>query len=215
VQWLIAESSLPPAQQIRRAAAEVVARPYFQIDVTQGDGGEPLWLRLLRLILKPFQYVFRALDGLPEIVRWLIVVLAIALCLAIIAHIIYTVLGAIRGPASRTKQPYIAPGSRADPETLERAAAERAAAGAYVDAVRLLMRAALRRIELAEKKAFRPGITNRQLLRSYQSTALVDPLRWFVDAIDRKFYGSESCSEADYVVGQHQHAQICRYVAKH
>jgi hypothetical protein len=211
---LLAKASLPSGEEIRRIAEEIAARPHFQLDRAPSDGGEPLWIRILRWIFKPFRALFEILEGLPEPLRWLIVILAIVLCIALIAHIAYTLAGAIRGPSLSSKQPFIAPDKKADPATLERAAAERAAAADYIAAIRLLMRAAVRRIELAEERAFRPGLTNRQLLRRYQSTRLAEPLRWFVEAIDRKWYGGEMCQQQDYEVSRQQHAQICSHVTE-
>ena len=213
MQQRLVEHALPADSEIRRAAAEVVARPHFQLDRARSDGGEPWLVTFFRWLLKPFRALFEMLEGFPVAIQWLIVVLAVLICLALIAHIVYTLAGAIRGPLQRSKRAFVSPVPKADPTTLERDAAAYAAAANYIDAIRLLLRAALRRIELAENKAFRPGITNRQLLRRYQATPLAEHLRWFVDAIDCKWYGGEPCSESDYLAGQKQHAQICRYVA--
>lgn len=72
----------------------------------------------------------------------------------------------------------------------------------------MLFRAALRRIELAEDKKLRVGITNRELLRRYRQSPLSEPLQLFVEMIDRKWYGGEACESADALHCRESYGQI-------
>ena len=55
------------------------------------------------------------------------------------------------------------PGREIGPDEFEQQAALAETNRDYIGAVRLLFRAALRRLEIFEKKKFRPGITNREV----------------------------------------------------
>src|SRR6476660_6479369 len=161
---LFAQSTLPPPQTIRETAKEVVARPYFHLDSPNAGDTTPLILRILRWLMKPFEWLFDSLEGLPEAVRWLIVILCVVICVALIAHIIYTLLAAVRGPLYRKNHFQLPETKDADPRDFERRAELALSHEDYIGAIRLLFRATLRRLELFEKKKFRPGITNRELL---------------------------------------------------
>jgi hypothetical protein len=98
-----------------------------------------------------------------------------------------------------------------DPAALEQEAESASRAGDYIGAIRLLFRAALRRIEVVEKRKLRPGFTNRELLRRYRSTPLHDSLERFVETIDDKWYGDGICLESDYVYCRSEHERIRQY----
>ncbi len=157
------QPKLPPPDAIRRAAGEVVARPYYDLGLGVGDNSEPFLIEILRWILKPFRWMFDSMEGLPEVVRWLVVILCVVLCAALISHIVYTLVMAIRGPVLRRRQEFASTVREVDASDLERQAELSGGRGDYIGAVRLLFRAALRRIELSEQRKFRPGITNREL----------------------------------------------------
>ena len=82
----------------------------------------------------------------------------------------------------------------------------------YIGAIRLLFRSALRRLELAERRKFRPGFTNRELLRRYRSSPLADSLARLVETIELKWYGNTPCEQADYVACRGAHDDICQHV---
>ncbi|MEX2316408.1 MAG: hypothetical protein WD669_04600 [Pirellulales bacterium] len=205
-------ADLPPSDAIRQKAGEIVSRKYYDLSTdSSASGGEPLLLKFLRWIAKPFQWLFDHMEGLPDFLRWLVVILFALLCVALIGHIIYTFIRAIRLPLAKRGR-YEGPASKEiDPAELERQADRAGAAGDYIGGVRLLFRAALRRIELAERKKLRPGITNRELLRRYRSSPLGNPLARFVDVIELKWYGKLPCEQADYAACQSEHVRICQY----
>jgi hypothetical protein len=208
----LVQSTLPPAESIRDTAQEVVSRPYFELDSSLGPQGPPLFLEIIRWILRPFFWLFDRLEGLPEFLRWLIVILCIVLCVALIAHIIYTLIKAIGGPTANRPLQLDSTSREIDPSEIERDAERVGAQGDYIGAVRLLFRAALRRLEVFEEKKFRPGITNRELVRRYRATPLAESLTRFVNTIELKWYGQLPCEQGDYVTCRNEHGRICDYI---
>jgi len=209
---LLAQAALPPPDVIRKTAQEVVARGYYDVGDESLPGSPPLWWRILRWLLKPFEWLFESMEGWPDFVRWVIVISLFVLLLALLAHIVYSFAAAIRGPTARRRRPYLAAHVEVDPSALEEQAERAGGDGDYIGAIRLLFRAALRRIELAEKKKLRPGSTNRELLRRYQATPLFASLERFVETIDQKWYGGGTCREADFLTCRSEHARIRDYV---
>jgi hypothetical protein len=208
----MAQAEMPPAESIRTAAREVVGRPYFDLDSSRHEGGTPILLELLRWILRPFFWLFDQLEGLPEFLRWLIVILCVILCVALIAHIAYTLVRAIGDPTSRRRLQLDSTSREVDPDEIERDAQLVGSQGDYIGAVRLLFRAALRRLEIFEKKKFRPGITNREVVRRYRATPLAESLARFVNTIELKWYGQLPCEQADYLTCRDEHGRICEYI---
>jgi hypothetical protein len=205
-------SSLPPPEAIRKTAEEVIARPHFHLGDAARPDAPPLLLQLFEWILRPFVWLFGALAGLPEPVRWLVVIVSVLLCAALVTHIVYTLVRAIRGPAARRGRYHAEAGPELNPADLERDAERAGARGDYLGAIRLLFRAALRRIELSEDRKFRPGFSNRQMLRRYRATPLVGPLELLVATIELKWYGDAPCGQADYLTCRDEHARIRQYV---
>lgn len=208
----LAQADLPPPDGIRRAADEVVARSYYQLGTGPRSDAEPFLLEVIRWILTPFEWLFESLEGLPEFLRWAIVVLCVIVCVALLSHIFYTLVMAIRGPIQRRRQPFDAATREVDPVDLESGADELGAQGDYIGAIRLLFRASLRRIELAERRRFRPGYTNRELLKRYRATPLFDSLARFVETIELKWYGNSPCNQSDYLQCLDEHGRIRQHV---
>jgi hypothetical protein len=208
---LLAETTLD-SPAIRQAARNVVSRPYFELDSRSPRDHTPLILEIIRWLLTPFRWLFENMEGLPEAVRWLVVIACFILCVALIAHILYTLLAAIRAPVLYRKLQLESTKKEADPSDLEQKADAAVARQDYIGAVRLLFRATLRRLELFEKKKFRPGITNRELLSRYRSSPVAESLSRFVNTIDFKWYGQMPCGEADYLSCRDEHGRICRFI---
>ncbi|WP_437223405.1 hypothetical protein SH661x_003204 [Planctomicrobium sp. SH661] len=204
---------MPPPDEVQRKAAEIVARPEYHLDDETSTAALELWGRLLSWIFVPLRWLYHLLDGLPEVFRWPIVIVLVLVCLALIAHIVWTFLSAIR-PSDRTRFTSVASEREATPEEMEKAAEAERLGGNYIGAIRCLFVACLLRIQRAEKKRIRKGITNRELLRRYQSSPLSQPLQYFVDVIDTKWYGREDCFESDFELCRSQYAMICSYVER-
>lgn len=200
--------SLPP-DVVRRKAQEIVSRPEYQVDQGFSDESQALWMTLLSWFLKPFLWLFEALNGLPTPLRLLVVLLLCAALIVLIVHMVWSFANAVRGSridrltAGKTREQQV------DPAQLERAAESAAVEGRYLEAVRHLFKAALVRIEQSDTRKMRVGITNRELLRRYQKTPLLTPLSGMVECIDRKWYGAEVCELSDYQSCRVQLSSIC------
>jgi hypothetical protein len=214
MQLLSGQSTLPPPAAIRETARNIVSRPYFELDSAKFRDEPPLLFQIIGWLLKPFFWLFNSLSGLPDAVRWLIVITCVVLCALLIAHIFYTLLKAIRGPALHRKQVLSLSAFEVDPRELERKAELALAQQDYIGAIRLLFRAIVRRLEVFEKKKFRPGITNRELLGRYRSSPIAEPLLCFVNTIDLKWYGQMPCDPSDYTYCHNEHGRICQYIGE-
>jgi len=210
--YLLAQSQLPPPASIREAAREVISRPYYKLDSSTSEDSTPLILEIIRWILRPFQWLFDQMEGLPDAVRWIVVAFCVVLCAALIAHILYTLLKALGAPSARRRISLTDPAREIAPDEFERQATLAETDRDYIGAVRLLFRAALRRLEIFEKRKFRPGITNRELLGRYRSTPLAESLVRFVNTIDLKWYGQVPCEQTDYIACRNEHGRICQYI---
>lgn len=200
-------AALPDADAIRRKAAEVVARPEFELDSGIDAEQLNLWWRILMWLLTPVRWFFELLGDLPESLRWLVVIGLLSVLLALVGHIIWTFVRAIQGtPMKRFGS--INRDRFASPEELEASAEGRAAEGDLIGAIRCLFRACLLRIERAEEKPFRRGITNREILRRYRTSPLFEPLSRLVETIDTRWYGHAPCEEGDYLDCRTEHARI-------
>lgn len=205
-----AATAIPDAETIRQAAQEVVQRPHYRLDETATD---TLWLwelafRVVRVVVRFFEWFFELTDGLPMPLRWIIVVGLTLILILLIAHITYTFGVALRGGRRAVRLPTAEDRRLTDPEQLEKQAHQAGASGDYLLAMRLLFRAALLRMERAEKRRFRPGLTNREHLLRYRDTPLFDPLHRIVVLLERKWYGDEPCGPEDYSQFESAHRQI-------
>jgi hypothetical protein len=190
-------ATLPASEEIRRKAAEVLQREEFRPDSATGDGSESLVLRFIRWVLESIQRLADALDFLPDYLRYPFLLALVAILLYMGYRIMRGIAGAARVPerslSSRTRQ-----ATAKSPEEYESLAAEAMREGRVIEAVRLLFQAGLLRIEQAEKRPLRPGITNRELLRRYRTSAIQEPLRELVETIDMKWYGGRPASSDDF-----------------
>jgi hypothetical protein len=184
-------------------------RPDYQLDASSSEEARALWLQILRWILAPFRWLFEALEGLPDFLRWLVVIVLALVCVALIAHIVWSFVSALRGPRPSARRYGTTRTEReTDPNDLVRQAELASGRGDYIEAVRLLFRAALARLERAENKPFRPGFTNRALMARYRSSPLAEPLARLVGVIDAKWYGDEICRDEDYAACRAEHDRL-------
>ncbi len=200
-------AAIASPEQIREKAKEVLARPDYELENPQHSESLGLLTRLFLWFLEKIAAFFHLLDGLPDGLRWVIVIALTVLVVVLISHIILTFVRAFRGvPLRRSpKQQRELPAMPAD---LEQAAEEASARGDYIAAVRYLFAAAILRIERAQERPIRKGITNRELLRRYRATPLFEPLARFVAVIDAKWYGHDVCREEDFLSCRDEHTRI-------
>lgn len=206
----MASASLPDPDVIRRTADEVIRRSAFQLE-PQPESGKTFLdylLRFLEWISTPFRWLSELLSGLPYWLRWPIFVGLTTLVILLVLHLIYSLVTAMRRPLRGSGLAAIDANTQCDPETIERQAAEAAARGNHIAAIRLLFRASLMRLDLAEKRKTRAGTTNREYLRRHRDTPVFEPLKMFVETIDAKWYGRDACVPEDYEACHAAHARI-------
>jgi hypothetical protein len=203
--------SLPSPETIRQKAEEVVARPDYQLDTQLDPESLGLWIRLLLWLLTPLRWLFRSMEGMPDFLRWIVVITLTIILVLLLAHIVWTFIRAVRGtPRRRFVQQ-----SRGQEQTVEhweQEARNAASCGDFILAVRYLFLASLRRIERAEKRKLRRGITNRELIRRYRASPLCEPLNCMVETIELKWYGHETCRETDFERCREEYARVCRLI---
>lgn len=208
-------SSPPSPEALRDAARRIVGGSDYQLQTQQSQSrwAEELIITVIKWILKPIKWLFDLTEGLPDVLRWLIVIGLVVVLVGLIWHMLRTFLIAMRGP-SRTRLAGYGDRQRGvSVEELERFAMEAEQAGNYIAAIRFLFRASVARLEYISKQKHRPGATNRELLkRCNQWPEVATSIRYFVDVIDRKWYGDEYCSEVDYIQSQAEYQQVCGYL---
>jgi hypothetical protein len=211
---LTAESALPPPAAIHEAARDVLARPYFDLKSAGPRDQTPLLFEIIRWILTPFRWLFEALGDLPVVVSGLIVVMCFILFAVLVGLIVFALMRAIRAPLMQRRLQLKPSAKEHDPKEFEKQADFAVAQEDYIGAIRWLFRATLRRLELFEKKKFRPGITNRELLRRYRASPLAESLVSFVNTIDVKWYGQMPCGQSEYISCRNEHSRICQYISE-
>jgi hypothetical protein len=209
-----AASPLPDPETIRQTAEQVLRRPDYLLD-PQADSGLTileLVLRFLRWIFTPLQWLHDLLAGLPGWLRWPIALGLVALLILLVLHIGYTIVAAVRGPRQQRGLAAGLPRMSRDPAALERQAAEAVSRGDFITGVRLLFAACLLRLELAEKRPFLAGTTNREHLRRHRDSPVFEALRQFVETIELGWYGQGICGPADFEACRAAHARIRDFV---
>lgn len=205
------------SETIRRTAEQVLRRPEFQLDPRPDPGTTLLdwFLRALGWILAPFRWLFDAMEGLPDVVRWLVVIGLFAVLAVLVAHIAYTIVRAVAGPSRASGLSTAVRAAPRDPAALERQATEAGSHGDFLTAIRLLFAACLLRLEAAERRVFRPGTTNREHLRRHRNSPVFEPLKVFVETIETRWYGQGTCGPDDFEVCRAAHEQIRRLAQEH
>ena len=205
---------LPPdPETIRRTAAEILQGSDFRIDqdTRVGDTIVDIMTQIIKWIVLPFRWLFDAMDGLPNGVWWLIVIVLAILLAILVGHILYTLLTTLSpsvrksklSSAFSSKKPLTA-------DQFEQLAHEAFAQNEYIVAVRFLFRASLVHLQSLEGRLFSPGLTNRHYLRRYRNSPFVKSLQSFVDIIDTAWYGNGVCREAEYLKCREAYAEIKR-----
>jgi hypothetical protein len=202
-------TALADAQTIRRTAEEVLRRPEFHRQQAVNPRSRLIaWLLdLLDLVLQPILHFFAGLWEMSPFLAVAVVVLLIVVLVALVAHIAYTFHQAMQKRTKVARLGALAP-KIIDPRLLEIEAEEAAHRQDYIGAVRLLFRASILQLDERDRRASRPGVTNREYLRRFQQTAAHDTLQMFVDTIDAKWYGYGTCDLRDYMKCQRAHDQI-------
>jgi hypothetical protein len=192
-------AALPGPDEIRRKAAEVLARPDYHLEPASDEGSatQQIVLRILRALFDAFTWLAESLSFLPAFLRYPAAALLVLLLVALLVRIIYMMRKATHLPSrSASRRERHRRGQSAD--ELEALAQQEYDHGRVIEAVRLLLRAGLLRLEQTEQRPNRPGTTNRELLRLYRASPMFEPLKTLVETIDFKWYGDQPASREDY-----------------
>ena len=193
-------SPLPAADEIRETARLVLERPEFPVETPPPGGAQLIqffeWL--FRLLLKPFVWLFNAMEGFPDPLRWLVVIALFVLLVALVGHIVYTLFTVLRPVSRRVELGDVVGKTELRPADFEKLAEEAVAERDYIGAVRCLFRAALATLQQREQRRLRPGATNREILARLRDAKIVDAVKLMVETIDAGWYGRQPCGEGEY-----------------
>lgn len=209
---MAAPTALPDPETIRRTAAEILQRREYLLD--HESKSDQVWasffLRIVEAFANLFRWMFKLVEGLPEWLQYVVVFGMVAILVAILCHMIYSIATLFWGVKKDDQLVTKLSNTVLDPEMLERQATEAAAKGDCSLAVRLLFRACLLRLEQAESRKFRGGTTNREVLRRHRNSPVYEPMKLFVEILEIKWYGLGVCSQSDYESCRQAHAELVR-----
>jgi hypothetical protein len=207
-------SVLPPPDEIRRVAAEVISRRDYSLgEVNSEPSAFSKWLGgFLEDLFRPVASGFDALDAISPVLSWVVAILICAIVILLLIRICFVIKAAVaRRKANSMQITYDDDNEISEgPEAWELRSRQAAVQGDYISALRYLFRAGLLRLEQAHKRKPRKGATNREYLRFYRNRPSSEPLTLFVQTIDLCWYGDRSCSRQDYMLGIKAHAHICQ-----
>jgi len=204
----------PAPETIRHTAVEILSGPEYKIeqDTRTGDTLVDLMLQILEWMIAPFRWLFDAMEGLPDALRWIVVIGLFILLLLLVGHIVYTLTSTLR-PSVRKSRFSSALTSRRSisADEFEQLSQEAIGRHDYIAAVRYLFKASLVHLQTLEGRVFSPGLTNWQYVRRYQKSRFVDSLSYFAHVIDASWYGNGVCREQEYLKCSEAYADIRRH----
>lgn len=201
----------PDPETIRRTTTEVLAGAEFRIEQDTGMGETlvELLIRIGEWLIYPFRWLFNAMEGLPDGMRWVVVIGLVILLIALVGHLLYTLVTVLRPTTRRAKfESALSSKKQLNAKDFEQLAQEAFEQRDYIAAVRFLFRASLAHLQKAEGRPFSPGLTNRQYVRRYRKSPFVGALQAFVDIIDASWYGNGLCREEEYLRCREAYAEI-------
>jgi hypothetical protein len=194
-----APAASPRREALDRELQQILAAPDFQRAMRGGDEDSlnpAEWLRLqVRRLLE-------RLGGLHQTNYALFLVsvsVLVAVLLALLAHITYTLVRALRRPSGERSGPARpAPSPPQSPEDLRRQADELAARGEFREAVRALYLALLRSLQLKGVLPRTRSQTNAENLRALRGClTLLASVQPFTETYDSRWYGRRPAGPED------------------
>lgn len=201
-------------EAVREAAARVLQRPYYNVDAASGTPGETVFEKIIHAIDRALETIVDAINSLPMGLKWFVVIAASILCALLIVHLAKSLSHALGVNAAVPRQRTNERDVLGEIRGLEHASAEAVAQGDYCSGIHYLMRAAVCHIENARGKNFRPGVTNRDLLRLLESTLLASPLGKLVDSVDVHWYGGQPCTGEAFTFCRNAYLQVRDHAAR-
>jgi hypothetical protein len=146
---------------------------------------------------------------LPEISPWLVMGVVFGLLLAAVGYVTWEARGHLQQPAEPASPLQPPRMSERPAPILLSEARTLASAGDFAGALRALYAATLAALDRARLIQFDPARTNGFYLRTMPVSATRDLFATFTGMFDRKWYGREACSRAEYEQGLELAEQIC------
>ncbi|MBD3673262.1 MAG: DUF4129 domain-containing protein [Planctomycetaceae bacterium] len=207
----------PPPESIRETTEQVLSSGDYLLDAEENPLA-PFWERMWDLLLSVLELIrgfFWFLHGLPFAIQWIIIAGLFTLLIVLTIHILYTMIRAMGREPSPARFSGYRPEHRDDPRVWEEQATQLASVGSFIEAVRLLLRASLFRLEESFERPFRRSTTNREYLRKYRKLPVINEVKLLVETVDRKWYGEEICLREDYEQCREAHATIVEMIKLH
>lgn len=204
-------------ENIREATEKVLSSGDYLLEVEENPLA-PFWQRVWRYLLEFLEVIrqfFSFLHGLPLVIQWLVIGGLFLVLVLLTVHILYSMVRAMSSEKNQNEVLGYRPEKREDPRVWEQQATKLAEMGNHIEAIRLLLRASLFRLEESFERPFRRSTTNREYLRKYRKLPVLDEIKLLVDTIDRKWYGEEDCEPQDYERCRQAHATIVDLIRLH
>ena len=187
----------PAPQQVRAEIKQILASGEYQLE--KQERKEPSWLeRVLRAVGNVLSG--RVFANLPALASFGIVAGLLALLGLIVYHVLTILRPALRRPAAATSARFV-PDELLDkkPTDLRKLAGQHAARGDYRAALRWAYLALLVALDACGLIHYDQRKTNWEYLRQLErDSALFAPARELTLMFDRKWYGQEDTSAAEY-----------------
>ncbi|MEN6344211.1 MAG: DUF4129 domain-containing protein [Armatimonadia bacterium] len=169
---LAAVLARPPVAKLREELARILAQREYQ-------QAEAPWLRkLLQRIVEWLSDLFGAwspqVHALKEAwpaLYWVIVFLLVAVLALLLYHIALTLRMAFAGPRRRQEAPVSV--RQVSPDALRARAESMAKQGRYLEAIRALLEALMRRLDRLEVTPYDPSRTNWELLEALAAAPVI------------------------------------------
>jgi hypothetical protein len=146
---------------------------------------------------------------LPEISPWVVMGVVCGLLLLAVGYVTWEARGHLQQPAEPVSPSQPPRMSERPAPILLSEARTLAGSGDFAGALRALYAATLAALDRARLIQFDPARTNGFYLRTMPSSATRDLFATFTRMFDRKWYGREACSRAEYEQGLELAEQIC------
>jgi hypothetical protein len=178
----------PAPEQIHHELDRVFARPEFSQTIPN------LVLRLLQFIA----WLGSLADDQPALF-WLILIGCVVLLVLLVGHLTWTLWRAFSYRAPARQGALDEQQRRRLAERYRAEAEERARAGEYTEAIRLLFLSLVHAFDESGRLLFRPALTNQEYLQFFADRpAVAERLRVLVDVLDANWYGQHPTDEARY-----------------
>lgn len=203
----------PGAERIQEVAREVISRPEYRLGSDGQEAPEvPLIIRIFLEFLRWTSETFKTLFDVSPILAWFLFIAMIAILAIIVVQFAFFIKSLLTREQRGTTR-ISSEASPSDPKVWEGLAEEAARAGDFLGAVRSLFMASVTHLERVQGKPFRRGMTNREVSRRFENTAVFEPIQTIVRILERTWFGFAPCFEGDYASVLASYEQLKQHLA--